>query len=259
MRRDVSERVRLMTRTDILSRTSAEEAAARRQGSLLLNWFDIEPGAESAFDDWHNREHVIERMGVPGFRQGRRFEVVGEPRAAGHSYLVAYDASDIGVFESAGYAARLDNPTRLTTAAVPSLRSLTRTVYKVEARRGGGSGAYVRTVRLPSAKGEPIGASALRTTAEDLYAVSGVTSVILGSPDGRVTHYKDKTREGRATETLVHEDYPWIVIVEACRLTALDDASTLLDDAVARTVPAASPISDTYRLVFSMTTEQGAP
>lgn len=247
-----------MSRTDILSRTSAEDAAARRQGALLLNWFDIEPGAEGAFDDWHNREHVIERMGVPGFMQGRRFEAVGVARAAGHSYLVAYDASDIGVFESPEYAARLDNPTQLTAAIVPSLRSLTRTVYKVEARRGGGSGAYVRTVRLPAAQGRPADASALQKTIEGLYAISGVSCVILGSPDGRVTHYKDKTREGQATETLVRDDYPWIVIVEACRATALDDASRLLDDAVAQLLPDSAPLSDTYRLVFYMTTEQGA-
>lgn len=248
-----------MSRTDIMAVTSAEEAARRRQGALLLNWFDIEPGRESAFDDWHNREHVIERMGVPGFMQGRRFEAAGTPRAPGHAWLVAYDAADIGVFESAAYAARLDNPTPLTARVVPCLRSLTRTVYRVEARRGGGTSAYVRTVRLPSAKGPPADASALRETVEQAYAVSGVSAIVLGSPDGRVTHYKDKTREGRATETVVRDDYPWIVIVEACRAAALDEAAAILDAAVARLLPGTAPVSDTYRLVFAMTTEQGAP
>lgn len=248
-----------MNRTNILGNTSAEDAAGQRQGALLLNWFDIDPGRENAFDDWHNREHVIERMGVPGFMQGRRFESFGESRAAGHSYLVAYDAADIGVFESPDYASRLDNPTPLTASVVPSLRNLTRTVYRVEARRGGGSSSYVRTVRLPSLAGPPADASVLRQTIEEMYRVSGVTAAILGSPDGRVTHYKDQTREGQATETLVRNDYPWIVMIEACRARALDEAGEMLAAAVSSLLPGTSPISDTYRLVFSMTTEQGAP
>jgi hypothetical protein len=248
-----------MSRTDITSVTSAEAAAQPRQGALLLNWFDIEPGREDAFDDWHNREHVIERMSVPGFMQGRRFEAMGAPRAAGHAYLVIYDASSIGVFESPDYAARLDNPTPLTASVVPHLRSLTRTVYRVEARRGGGTGAYLRTVRLSAAKGPPADASMLRATVDQFYSVSGVSGVILGSPDGRVTHYKDKTREGQATETLVRDDYPWVVIIEACHSEALDEASAILGEAIRHLLPGTSPVSDTYRLVFSMTTEQAAP
>lgn len=247
-----------MSRTNVPFQASAEDAARRRQGALLLNWFDIETGNESAFDDWHNREHVVERMGVPGFTQGRRFEAVGTPRAAGHSYLVAYDASGIGVFESADYAARLDNPTPLTASVVPCLRSLTRTVYKVEARRGAGTSAYVRTVRLPSRDGPPAGAMSLRATLDTLYSVSGIACAILASPDGRVTHFKDKTREGRATETLARDDYPWIVIMEACRLHALDEAEDILRAAIGHLMPGAVAVSDTYRLVFAMTTEQGS-
>jgi len=174
-----------MIPTNILARTSAEDAGAHRQGALLLNWFDIEPGKESAFDDWHNREHVIERMAVPGFTQGRRFEALGEDSTPGHSYLVAYDASDLTVFESQDYAARLDNPTPLTASVVPFLRNLTRTAYRIEVRRGGGTSAFVRTIRLPSADGSPANAEVLAGVVDTIYAVSGISSVILGSPDGR--------------------------------------------------------------------------
>lgn len=248
-----------MIQPKVVSRTCAEEASQRRQGALLLNWFDIAQGWQEAFDDWHNREHVIERMGVPGFMQGRRFEALGTPRIAGHSYLVAYDAADIGVFKSPAYAARLDNPTPLTARVVPHLRNLTRTVYEVEARRGGGTAGYLRTIRLASTEGSPADAALLRDTVEALYSVSGVSGVILGRPDATVTHYKDTTREGQATETLVRDAYPWIVIVEACRAAALDEASGILGEAVAALMPGTAPLSDSYQLVFSMTTEQGSP
>jgi hypothetical protein len=238
--------------------TPAEAAARHRQGALLLNWFDIEPGHEQAFDDWHNREHVIERMGVPGFTQGRRFEVAGKSRAPGHSYLVAYDASDIGVFESGAYAARLDNPTPLTASVVPFLRNLTRTVYRVEARRGGGTAAFVRTLRLRAKDGGAVNAAALCGAVDAIYAVSGVSAVVVGSPDGRVTHFKDKTQEGQATQTLVRDDYPWVVMIEACRAQALEEATHIVQATVENLMPGALIDCDTYGLVFSMTTEQGS-
>ena len=38
-------------------------------------WNDIAPGMERAFRDWHDEEHIPERVGVPGFLSGRRFFV----------------------------------------------------------------------------------------------------------------------------------------------------------------------------------------
>ena len=238
--------------------TSAEAAAQRRQGAILLNWFDIEPGHEQAFDDWHNREHVIERMGVSGFTQGRRFEVVGKSRTPGHSYLVAYDAIDIGIFESEAYAARLDNPTPLTASVVPFLRNLTRTVYRVEARRGGGASAFVRTLRLGAKDGGAVTAAAMCGAVDAIYAVSSVVAVIVGSPDGRITHFKDKTQEGQATHTLVRDDYPWVVMIEACRVDALEQATRVVQAKVGELMPGTVIDCDSYGLVFSMTTEQGS-
>ena len=47
--------------------------------ALLFNWFDLPAGSEAAFDSWHNREHVTERLSVPGFVQGRRFVSIDRP------------------------------------------------------------------------------------------------------------------------------------------------------------------------------------
>ena len=43
-------------------------------------WHDLLPEASDDFYQWHNREHMPERVGIPGFRRGRRFiAVAGEP------------------------------------------------------------------------------------------------------------------------------------------------------------------------------------
>ena len=43
-------------------------------------WHDIEPEATDEFYQWHNREHMPERVGIPGFLRGRRYiAVAGAP------------------------------------------------------------------------------------------------------------------------------------------------------------------------------------
>jgi hypothetical protein len=36
-------------------------------------WHDLLPEARDEFHQWHNREHMPERVGIPGFRRGRRY------------------------------------------------------------------------------------------------------------------------------------------------------------------------------------------
>ena len=39
------------------------------------------PGYEARFLEWHNCEHMPERVSVPGFREGRRYrDLGGSPR-----------------------------------------------------------------------------------------------------------------------------------------------------------------------------------
>ena len=48
---------------------------------VLAIWKDIRPGRETDFDFWFKSEHFAERLSVPGFRLGRRFEALAESRA----------------------------------------------------------------------------------------------------------------------------------------------------------------------------------
>src|SRR5215471_6580816 len=44
---------------------------------IVTIWHDIVPEGQPDFYEWHNREHMPERMGIPGFRRGRRY-IAGE-------------------------------------------------------------------------------------------------------------------------------------------------------------------------------------
>ena len=48
-------------------------AMALLGGGVLLFWHDLALGTDiDDFNRWHNREHIPERVGVPGFLRGRR-------------------------------------------------------------------------------------------------------------------------------------------------------------------------------------------
>ena len=50
-----------------------------RGSAFLAIWHDIEEHGELEYDDWHTREHMPERVGIPGFEAGRRW-VDRQPR-----------------------------------------------------------------------------------------------------------------------------------------------------------------------------------
>ena len=59
----------------------------RRTGVVAI-WHDLLPEAKDDFYEWHNREHMPERVGIPGFRRGRRYVAIeGAPE-----YFNLYEA-----------------------------------------------------------------------------------------------------------------------------------------------------------------------
>jgi len=227
---------------------------------LLLNWLDLAEGNQAAFDAWHNREHVIERTSIPGFLQGRRFVATDAVPAPGHSLLVVYDTTDLGVLESPAYFARLDSPTLLTRQMAPFLRAMTRTAYEIVWSAGRGTGGFLQTIRVNSlARYLSSDGRELTDELAAVYACDGVVGVQLGRPDGAVTHVKDKTTEGRSTDARSQADYPWCLVVESNNRDALDAALAVFKGAVCERWPEESHEFDVhaYQLVFSMTAEPG--
>ena len=99
---------------------------------LMAFWADIDPDYEARFLEWHNCEHMPERVSVPGFREGRRYrELGGSPR-----YLMMYYTESADVLGSDGYMERLDHPTPWTRESLGHFRNPTRNVYSVLADSG---------------------------------------------------------------------------------------------------------------------------
>ena len=136
------------------------------QGVLAI-WHDIRAGREAAFERWYRDEHFPERLGVPGFRIGRRFEALrGAPR-----YFCCYFTDTPAVLNSASYLARLNDPTPLTREMMTgTFVNMHRTVCRRAERRGALAGAFAVTVRFDV---EPDGAI-VRAALDQLAGAAGV-------------------------------------------------------------------------------------
>ena len=76
------------------------------KGALLI-WHDPSAEVESDYNEWHSKEHMFERVGIPGFRRGQRAVAIsGAPR-----YFNLYEVDDAETLTSKAYLDRLNDPT----------------------------------------------------------------------------------------------------------------------------------------------------
>jgi hypothetical protein len=153
--------------------------ADRAQGVLAI-WNDVRDGRHSEFEFWFKSEHLPERLAVPGFKLGRRFEAVsGAPR-----YFCYYLTESPDVLYSAAYIERLNNPTPLTRSIMSDgFYNMSRTICRRIERFGASSGAFCVTVRFHSA----IGHSAILPMLDELAGADGIARCELWSAVDRRT------------------------------------------------------------------------
>lgn len=109
---------------------------------VLAFWHDVAPGGEAEFDHWHVREHIPERVAVPGFLRARRYvSGTAPPR-----YFYFYETESLETLRSPAYLARLGDPTPWTRRTLPLVRNNTRTACRVIQSLSTGVGGTVATL-----------------------------------------------------------------------------------------------------------------
>lgn len=115
---------------------------------LLAIWADCAPGEEIAFEAWYTQEHLPERMAVPGFQVGRRYEAV----EAEVGFLTTYEVASVETLHSPAYRARLEAPTPETRRIMrEAFRNTNRTLCQRDVLHPGLRGAVVVTLATPEA------------------------------------------------------------------------------------------------------------
>lgn len=119
-----------------------------QQPAQLLVWTDIDPGFEADFNRWYDREHMAERVALPGFRWARRYCT-----NKGRRYLALYRTDSLAAFTSAAYTEAFANQTAWSKRNLARMVDPVRRVGSIAFERGQGTGAAIGLITLES--GEP--------------------------------------------------------------------------------------------------------
>ena len=101
---------------------------------MLIVFNEVKARDERDFNEWYNREHIDERVNLPGFRRARRYTAVrGSPK-----YLATYECDTVSDLATPGYLALLANQTAAAQTSGIQLQQLTRTTLQFIPYRGAG-------------------------------------------------------------------------------------------------------------------------
>lgn len=145
---------------------------------MLFVWSDVDHLAEDDYNRWYDREHVEERVRIPGFSSGTRYQVIG----AGRRYLGLYRTTSLDVFASPAYENAFTRQTPWSVTNLGRMIDPMRRVCSVTVETGFGTGAYLavlRLGRLPTKKE----ITALQGAGAFVQEFPGVISTCLLMPD----------------------------------------------------------------------------
>ncbi|VVE30131.1 sugar ABC transporter [Pandoraea pneumonica] len=114
----------------------------------LCIWTNIDPAFEADFNRWYDREHMQERVAIPGFRFARRFKALHDtPRP----YLALYCTQDAGVFTSEPYAQAFNHQTEWSLRNFARMQGTQRRVGTLDVEAGEGQGGQLAAFVLNEA------------------------------------------------------------------------------------------------------------
>ena len=116
---------------------------------LVAIWNDIKPELREDFFEWHPREHMVERLGIPGFLRGRRYIAAD----GGVEFLTLYELTSTDVLLSDVYKTRLTNPTPWSTKTLPGFCNNERGACQIEFSDSYAMGGAMLTLRFEAEEG----------------------------------------------------------------------------------------------------------
>jgi hypothetical protein len=178
---------------------------------VLAIWNDVAPGGDAEFNHWHTREHIPERVSIPGFLRGRRCVAV----SAGPAYFTLYETESVQTLAGPEYQARLDAPTPWTQRAIPLFRHTKRSACRVTQSLGNGVGGILGALELGPApdRDEEFRAFLSGTALPAIADRPGIVGAHLCEADVAATQMKARTAERglhAEADALAH----WVLLLE---------------------------------------------
>jgi hypothetical protein len=180
---------------------------------ILGLWFDIAPGKVDDFYEWHNREHMPERLGNAGFRSGRRFVAIDAPK----QYFVLYETKSPDTVSGPEYMNNVRFGTEWSRRT--ELLNTHRAIFRVLLSLGTGQGGAALSLRFQVAEGRE--EEQRRLLAHDILPKliddPGIVGCHLARIDGRAMHASANQGVQNKFSDPKHIGPEWLVLIEGGR------------------------------------------
>jgi hypothetical protein len=179
-----------------------------RGNALIAIWNDIAADGRADFIEWHNREHIFERLSIPGFLSGRRYRAVSDLP----EYFTLYEVESLRTTTGPDYQARLDNPTAWTKHAIQSYRNLSRSLCEVAYSQGRGLGGYLQTIcfEAQAERALQLRQDLVERVLPPLLKMAGVTGLHLGIADRAASSVQSEEKKDHTVEVP-----SWVLLIES--------------------------------------------
>ena len=193
------------------------------EGAIAI-WNGISDEGRADFYAWHLSEHMPERVGIPGFLRGRRYRAADDKTHP--EFFTLYETQTFEVTQGVDYLNRLNAPTAWTRRATAHFKTTSRSLARVVASFGVGSGGVLLTLRfdVPDDECEDKTLASIVTKAAALPEVTGA-HILKGDDEASGA----KTAESKDRKD-IEQPARWAILVEACSIEALAGARALLND-----------------------------
>ena len=120
------------------------QSELNRCRGMLVTLMGVSPEFSVDFNQWYDREHIGERVGIPGFLTGVRYQAV----RAFPQYFCLYQTESLAVFTSDAYRQAFQHQTPWSVTNLNRFKDCARRVCAIVNQTGAGTGAWLSVLRL---------------------------------------------------------------------------------------------------------------
>jgi hypothetical protein len=177
---------------------------------VLLTFAEVPAEAEDDFNEWYNREHIGERLLMPGFLRARRYIAVsGRPK-----YCATYETANVEDLGHPDYLARLADQSDWSKRVMAQFSRFHRLTARVTADTGHGVAGALTLTRFYPDEGikEPLRDWLAQTGLPALAARPGMVGASLLENDIDVANAPARNDPGG--DFPIAERQEWAVLVD---------------------------------------------
>jgi len=218
---------------------------ALRGKGMLVVYTEVKPRHERDLNEWYNREHIDERVNLPGFHRARRYVAVkGSPK-----YLATYECDTVDDLATPGYLHLLANQTPWSNRVTGRFTRFTRMTLRVQLDLTHGEGGALTTVRfMPVPMRKPL-LDWLRKALPEAIARPGMVGAAVLENDLEVAN---APAASRSMDRPKADQIEWLVMLEGADPAVTEKAArALFKTAALKPFGVAKPATiGTYRFLF---------